>query len=139
MQSNRFAIIIHMAKMKINPPQLPTLLYEADPVVSDDVALEACRLTKVDLRGRVARTVRLDEVLLDKVVLAEAKFKKLTGHDIVLKDCDVSAMQCAEASLQRASVTGSRLTGLDCSKGAFKDVLFRDCKVDMANFRYTNL
>jgi hypothetical protein len=126
--------------MKITVPQLPPELVEipAADFVSE-ASLEACRLVSADLAGTDASIISLDEVRLEKVVLAEAKLQKLAGRDVIAKNCDFSAANCAESSFQRSAFEGGRMTGLDCSKGVFKDVTFRGCKLDMANFRFCKL
>jgi uncharacterized protein YjbI with pentapeptide repeats len=126
--------------MKVTTPKLPPVLVEI--AVADfvsEASLEACRLTNFDLTGTDARIISLDEVRLEKVVLAEAKLQKLTGRDVIAKNCDFSATDCAESSFQRAAFEGGRMTGLDCSKGIFKDVAFTGCKLDMANFRFCKM
>lgn len=124
----------------IAPPRLATVLTDAGATsFISEASLETCRLENIDLTGKTARSVGLDEVMLVKVVLAETKLEKLSGRDIVARSCDLSAAQCSELSLQRASFEGGRMTGLDCSKGGLKDVVFTGCKLDMTNFRFTKL
>jgi uncharacterized protein YjbI with pentapeptide repeats len=36
-------------------------------------------------------------------------------------------------------IIGSRLTGIDLSRSTIKDVVFENCKLDMANFRFAKL
>jgi len=126
--------------VSIAPPQLPANLDDvAAAAFDDESSLEACRLIQADLTGKTAKAVSLDEVLLEKVVLAEAKLERLTTRDVVAKSCDFSAAQCPEASFLRASFDGGRMTGWDCNKGTLKDVLFTNCKLDMTNFRFARM
>jgi uncharacterized protein YjbI with pentapeptide repeats len=128
--------LLSYMRMKIAPPKLPEMLFEAKTILSDDVAIEASKLTNANLRGRVVKSVSLVEVILEKVILAEATLQKAVGLDVIFKECDFSAVKSAGLSLQRASVTASRLMGADCSRGLFRDVTFIGCKIDLANFRF---
>lgn len=123
--------------IKIQSPQLPTTLEPADPAwLISEASLEGCSFEDADWSGITAYAVSLDEVVLDRSILAEATLDKLTARDVVLKNCDFSAARCAEVSLQRAEMKGGRMTGWDCNKGLFKDVTFENCKLDMTNFRF---
>lgn len=123
--------------MKILPPQLPAALEpaEADEFISE-ATLEGCTFIDADWTGNIAYSVSFDEVTVERSTLVKAKLDTFTARDTIFKNCDFSAADCAEISLQRASLTCGRMTGWDCSKGIFKDVTFENCKLDMTNFRF---
>jgi uncharacterized protein YjbI with pentapeptide repeats len=129
-----------MPKITIAAPKLPTILEDADITqFESEATLEGCQLEDSELTATTADSVSLDEVQLSRIILTEAKLDKLVARDTIIKNCDFSAAQCSEISLQRVSVTGGRMTGWDCNKGLFKDVTFTGCKLDMANFRFAKL
>ena len=76
---------------------------------------------------------------MERVLLASAQLERLSVSDVVIKDCDLSAANCSESSWFRALIKGGRLTGWDGNKSLLKDVEFRGCKLDMANFRFAKL
>lgn len=126
--------------MSVQPPQLPS---ELDKIAGGDfvseATLDASHLKDADLTDHLAWGVSLDEVKLEKVILAGAKLEKFGGSDVIMHACDLSAVQSSEISLLRTAINDSRATGFDCSKGTFKDVSFTGCKLDMANFRFAKL
>lgn len=123
--------------MKVASPQLPAALEPAEPdeFISES-SLEGCIFVDADWSGTIAYSVSLDEVTIEKSILAEARLDKFAARDVIFRNCDFSASSCPEISLQRVSVNGSRMTGWDCSKGLFKDVMLENCKLDMANLRF---
>lgn len=123
--------------MKVLLPQLPATLdiAEASLFVSES-SLEGSIFENADWTGIDASSVSIDEVIINKSTLVEAKLEKFAARDVVFNNCDLSAAHCSEVSLQRASFMGGRMTGWDCSKGLLKDVTFESCKLDMTNFRF---
>ncbi len=126
--------------MKVLSPQLPATLdtTEANQFVSE-ASLEAIRFEKADWTGLVANSVGLDEVVVEKSILVAVRLERFAVRDALFSNCDFSAAQCSEISLQRVCFKGGRMTGWDCNKGHFKDVIFENCKLDMINFRFTKL
>lgn len=127
-------------QIKVLPPQLPAVLDMADTTLfGDEASLETSRFEDADWSGMVAHSVSLDEVIIERSLLTEAKLEKFAARDAIFKNCDFSAAGCSEASLQRVSFNGGRMTGWDCNKGMFKDVTIENCKLDMTNFRFMKL
>jgi uncharacterized protein YjbI with pentapeptide repeats len=128
--------------MKINLPKLPPKAglepAELSQLVAE-VSLEQVVLLSVDGSGLQARSVSLDESLLEKVTLLEARLEKLGLRDTELHACNLSAARCSESSFVRVRVTGTRMAGIDLSRSTLQDVVFENCKLDMANFRYAKL
>lgn len=126
--------------MNIAATQLPSDLADATPgQFVNEASLEACRFQGIDLSTITARAVSLDEVLLEKVVLVEAKLEKLAANDLLAKSCDLSAANISDASFLRTAFESGRMSGLDTNKSVFKDVRFQGCKLDLTNFRFTKL
>lgn len=81
----------------------------------------------------------MEEVYFERAQLQEAKMPKIAANDLVVNKCDFSAARFSDGSINRAEFLHTRLTGWDISNGVLKDVLFSECKIDMANFRYAKL
>lgn len=126
--------------MKLGNPTIN----KADLDVTDIDSLQPeARLEQVMLSGEGvglrASNLSIEESVLDRVRLIEAKLEKLSLGDVELKACDFSAAHCSESSLVRVRFNSGRMTGVDFSRSTLKDVVFEDCKLDMANFRFTKL
>jgi uncharacterized protein YjbI with pentapeptide repeats len=130
-----------VVKLQVTPPKIPPRngLEPADiRFLKTDSSLEQVSITG-DAAGSIAKNLRLDEALLERVNLMEAKLEKMGLSDVIIKGCDLSAARAPESSWVRTHVWGGRVSGIDLSRSTLKDVTFEDCKMDMANFRYARL
>jgi uncharacterized protein YjbI with pentapeptide repeats len=126
--------------MKIAAPKLPPSLATYDPWdLVDEAVLETCQMSDASFNGKTIRSANFDEVILDKVSFIEATLEKLSCRDVIFNGCDLSTANCSDCSMQRVTLAGGRMTGLDVSKGYLKDITFKDCKLNMANFRFARL
>lgn len=116
---------------------------ELEPVrldqLNSEASLERVSLTNLDASNLKATNLSLDEATLEKVQFVEARLEKLSLMDTELKICDISAARCNDSSFIRVRITGGRMTGIDLSRSAIKDVVFENCKLNMANFRFAKL
>ncbi len=128
--------------MKLTLPQLPPqagLELAQVRQLKTEASLERIMLVHVDATGLRASNLSLDEAILEKVSLIEARLEKLRLSDAELKTCDLSAARCSESSWIRVRARGGRMAGLDLSRSVINDVIFENCKLDMANFRFAKL
>ena len=58
-------------------------------------------------------------------------------HDVAIERGSLANLVAAEPSLRRVTVTGARLTGAQWTRGSIVDVVFRDCRIDLATFAGT--
>jgi len=107
--------------------------------VTAEASFSRARLSGLDLGGLEAKNLSFDESLLVSVGYGEARLEQLGLTDTELVRCDFAAARCSGSSFVRVRVTGGRLAGVDLSRSLLKDVIFQDCKLDMANFRFTKL
>ncbi len=120
-------------------PQLPATLTKIDDAVIDNEAsLEACHIQNLLFSGN-AKAVNIDEVVLERPLLIGAQLEKMTARDLIIKGGDLSACRAHESSLLRSRLDNCRMTGWDMNRGICRDVIFEDCKLDMANFRFVKL
>jgi uncharacterized protein YjbI with pentapeptide repeats len=71
-------------------------------------------MVDADLSGRQIRGWRLTDVAIERGNLAN--------------------LIAPESSLQRVMITGARMTGVQWTRGSIVDVVFRDCRIDLATF-----
>lgn len=107
--------------------------------ISDEATLELVYFGDFESQNLHATNLGVDEVRWERAQLPSAKLDKIAANDMVADRCDLSAVRCAEGSFQRTEFLRTRLTGWDISNGVLKDVLFSECKIDMANLRFAKL
>src|SRR5918999_693263 len=69
--------------------------------------------------------------------LGGAKLKGLKLIDVVIERGNLANLVAPEPTLRRVTVTGARLTGVQWTRGSITDVVFRDCRIDLATFAGT--
>jgi uncharacterized protein YjbI with pentapeptide repeats len=97
------------------PPRLDDDASERDGL--DDAELEQARLVDADLAG--------------------ARLKGLRLVDVVIERGNLANLVAPEPLLRRVTVMGARLTGVQWTRGSISDVVFRDCRIDLATFAGT--
>lgn len=104
-----------------------------------EASLEQVSLSHVDAGNIHARSLSLQEAVLERVLLTEAHLERLSLTDVEVKACDLSIARCSESSFMRVRIVGGRMTGIDLSRATIKDAVFEECKLDIANFRFAKL
>lgn len=127
--------------MKVVLPKKPARSF-TEPFTGQfqaELRIENAHIEMLDAISVHAENMSIDESILERVQLVQAKIEKLGLSDVELRSCDLSAAKCADGSWLRVHVKGGRLTGTDFSNTTLKDVIFEDCKLDLANFRSSKL
>jgi uncharacterized protein YjbI with pentapeptide repeats len=75
----------------------------------------------------------LEGVRLRDAALAGATLGRLGMLDCALERCDLSGVDAKSSSFVRVAITGSRLTGFAGGGALLRDVLVRDCRMDLAS------
>jgi uncharacterized protein YjbI with pentapeptide repeats len=71
--------------------------------------------------------------------LAGARLGRLGLLDCAFERCDLAGLDARESSIVRVEIAGSRLTGLQGSAALLRDVVLRDCRMDLAALRDARL
>lgn len=108
------------------------------PALEDDTEWFDCMVDGATFTGANAGPVRLADVFLHAVDLRDAVLDRLDARDCLVSECDLANSAWAGALLTWVEVAGSRATGLDLSESVLKHVTFRDCKLDLAGFRFAH-
>ncbi len=66
-----------------------------------------------------------------------ARVKGLRLVDVAVERGNLANLVAPELVLTRVSLTGVRLTGAEWTRGKLTDVVFRDCRIDLATFAGT--
>ena len=126
--------------MKIVRPKLSTFLEEASLEDFDaETSLENAHISG-DIAANLTITAGdLNGVLIEKVTLSWSQLPRLIARDIDVRTSDVSNVGMSNAGINRALFTDCRMSGCDFSQAQLHDVVFKGCKLDIANFRFADL
>ena len=83
--------------------------------------------------GRIVRS------RLDRVGLTGARLRSLALTDVVAGGLEASGADWSGATLRRVAIAGARLGGLQLIEATAEDVVFRDCRLELATFRGAKL
>jgi uncharacterized protein YjbI with pentapeptide repeats len=79
----------------------------------------------------------LMEARLADVDAGGGRMVGLRWVDVVVDRGNLANLVLPEPALTRAAFTGTRLTGAQWTRGRITDVVFRDCRIDLATFAGT--
>lgn len=121
------------------PPTAPRLPRELRPVGDDeppahddvlrDVAVSWTGGSGVDARG-----LRLAGARAEGVDLTACRLPLLDLEDVVVAGGSLANADLREATWRRVEVRGARLTGVRLTDARLDEVVFRDCRIDLAAF-----
>jgi uncharacterized protein YjbI with pentapeptide repeats len=101
----------------------------------DDGAVHAgLAVADVDLSGREAAGAELDQCTYAGVSFSSVRLRRATVRDVQFDRCDLANLLARDSSMVRVAVLGSRMTGVALLATSLRDVLFRDCRIDLASF-----
>lgn len=105
--------------------------------LADGMVYEALAFDDLDLSGGEAIGPEIDQCRLRDVNLGRAKLRRCRIIDTEFDRCDLANLRAVDCSLSRVSVRAARMTGLSWLDGQFRDVVFDQCRMDLASFRST--
>ena len=76
----------------------------------------------------------LEGVVVRDAVLSGARLGRLGLLDCAFSRCDLAGLDASASSLVRVELAGSRLTGGSFKEALLRDVVLRDCRMDLASF-----
>jgi uncharacterized protein YjbI with pentapeptide repeats len=127
------------------PPAAPRLPAALEPatIASEQLAAggkwSEVVVEGASLAGVSARDVDFDEARLVGCDLSGAALTRFGALDCELVRCNLANVLARDSSLVRTSCAESRLTGLQWPEGVLQDVVFRDCRIDLASFRFARI
>jgi uncharacterized protein YjbI with pentapeptide repeats len=108
-----------------------------DQDLADEAAFDLAAFVDLDRSGRSADGARFNRCRFDRTALAGTTLERTAFADCVVGHSDWANLRATRSSLSRVEVSLSRLTGLHWVDGALRDVTFRECRMDLATFRFT--
>lgn len=128
--------------MKMLHPDIPeglsTTVNVTDLLYADD-KIRGIRIEDADISGLRLKSLSIEESLIFKTDLSQTKIEKFEAKDCILKDCDLTASSFASSSWHVIEISGARCSGLQLQTSQLKNVLFKSCKLEIANFRFSAL
>lgn len=122
----------------IRAPRLPAELTPlADPVLADGADWSGVEITGEVGGPPEVSFVEVSASRLVNVRLTGRQFDRLRLVDVLVEDCELSAVTLAGAHLTRVEFRRCRLSGLVGSTLKARHVRFTDCRADGATFRMT--
>jgi uncharacterized protein YjbI with pentapeptide repeats len=89
-----------------------------------------------DLAGLDASRGRIEHSELNGVVMTGSRLRSVALIDVAARGVEASNVDWSGARLKRVVFDGCRMTGFGGSELEADDVLFRDCMLHLANFRF---
>ena len=128
--------------MKLRPPDLPSQLIDVTDfaaLLRRDETLSELRVAEADASGIRLKSAVLQESQISNSSLSQVRIEKLHIRDCIVDRCDLTASVLADSSWHSTVVRSSRCSGIQLQTSLIKDVHFKNCKLDMANFRFSKL
>jgi uncharacterized protein YjbI with pentapeptide repeats len=108
----------------------------AEGQACDAIASGAMLPALVSSRGQAAR---IDRCLLRRVSLSDPMARRLRVQDCQIEGSDLANIDLTGGSFDRVEIATTRLTGATFTEAHLKNVLFKECKMDLALLRMARL
>lgn len=128
------------ARKTIIPPKLPQIneaTFQDALILSEEASYSHLVLENDDLSGQIADLVSIEHAHFKNIKLGGTKLKRVQISDARLESCELSNAYWPECSLHRIEIIGCRMIGFAASQSFMRDTLFKDCKLETADFRFT--
>ena len=96
-------------------------------------------LDGLDLTERDATGLRLVESRLERVELTSTRLQGASLRDLEVAGGSWANLVADSLALTRGELRGVRLTGAVLGNALIEDVVFTDCRIDLARFRFAKL
>ena len=124
--------------MKLSRPIIPPVLEDGSLADLSEGTLEQVQLTGDATKYNV-QALEIDSVIFDRMSLLQAQLPRITARDFIAKQTDFSSTSMTDGAFNRTEFINCRMSGADFGKTSLHDVVFRGCKLDMANMRFTDI
>ncbi len=121
----------------IKAPQLPRALPPAElpsDTPEDHETYSNLEYQRLDLTERAISRLHFETVIFTQMVATMTRFDSLRLEDVRLAGCNLANAAWPNMACVRAEFVTCRMTGFSTQEALFHDTVFRDCKVDLAQF-----
>jgi uncharacterized protein YjbI with pentapeptide repeats len=126
-------------EQKIRAPRLPKKMLSKEihgGSVQYHERYTSLALTGTDLSGQMAIRPAFEETSFQQVRLTGSEFEELQFDDVRLVGCDLATASWYKTTWHRVELVSCHMTGFLAGEALLQDVLFKDCLIDLAQFRF---
>ncbi len=123
--------------MRLHIPQQLTRFTGATLAGEQD--LSGVLVEDADFSSTDLNAVSIEAAMLLRVSLETSKLKHFNLTDVYAEDCLMFGSDLDGSGWLRVEVKGGNFSGLIVSDASFEEVVFSNCKLNMANFRFSKL
>ncbi len=109
-----------------------------DHDIEDEATFRRLAFLDLDLSGQAGDSVEFEQCRFTRTGLAGAVLERATFTDCLVETSDWANLKTVKSGLLRVEVSLARLTGLQWLDGSLRDVTFRECRTDLATFRFSS-
>ncbi|MDQ3700426.1 MAG: pentapeptide repeat-containing protein [Chloroflexota bacterium] len=131
--------MIRNQRPAVRPPRLPEHFDGAGLAggrLTDGETYDSLALSHDDLSGQHAEGVTLTGAHLTRVSLGGTHLEGLRLIDVRLTGCDLANARWPKSHWERVDCSECRAVGLLANEAPLRDVLFRECDLRLAQFRF---
>lgn len=124
-------------KNAFKPPHLPKTLPAAELPRDEPLDGETYShldYQRLDLTGRTIARLHFEEVVFTQSLAIGSQCDHLRLEDVRFAGCDLSTAAWPHLACVRTEYLGCRMTGFSTQEALFQDTLFRESKLDFAQF-----
>jgi uncharacterized protein YjbI with pentapeptide repeats len=111
----------------------------AEAIFTDEASNAGIHLVGGDYARVAAAQVEFARFTLEDVDLSGSRLDQLQLHDGEIIRSDLANLKSDHLFARRVEFRGCRLTGAALSEPRLSDILFNDCRMDLASFRFGKL
>ncbi|WP_166384705.1 pentapeptide repeat-containing protein [Catellatospora methionotrophica] len=109
-----------------------------DHDLEDEATFRRLAFLDHDLNGQAADAAEFEQCRFTRTGLARTVLDRAMFTDCLVETSDWANLKATKSGLLRVEVSLGRLTGLHWVDGTLRDVTFRECRMDLATFRFTS-
>ncbi|MEU8003070.1 pentapeptide repeat-containing protein [Catellatospora sp. NPDC049111] len=109
-----------------------------DHDLEDEATFRRLAFLDLDLTGQAADSAEFEQCRFTRTGLARTVLDRAMFTDCLVETSDWANLKATKSGLLRVEVSLARLTGLQWVDGTLRDVTFRECRMDLATFRFTS-
>jgi uncharacterized protein YjbI with pentapeptide repeats len=128
------------AEAVIKPPLFPKKMVARglpDGTLSDHEQYSQLTLSQELWMGQAIDYLSFEQVMFRTVNMSSTSFTHLQLNSVRLNECDLANARWPEALWHRVEAIECRMTGFLGIEAKFQDMLFKQCKANLAQFRFS--
>jgi len=132
----------YIQNMKLLQPTLPASLEPLGDIadfLSDDDTIAEVSVDSESFSGLKMKQLNINESLISKSDFSHIAIEHFDVLDAEFKGCNFTASKFPNSSWHVALIDGARCSGMMMSNSVFKNVTFKNSKLELVNFRFSRM